>query len=147
MYFLIGIDTGVKTGFAVAKDEGKGAELVMIKTLTITQAMEQIKELVTLANNHKIKVFIEDARLRKWFIGGKEKAQGAGSIKRDAQIWQCWCEEQKIPYQLVAPKDNATKYSAKTFAQITGWQGRTSNHGRDAAMLIFRRKLAWEQEV
>ena len=32
-----------------------------------------------------------------------------------------------------------TKWSAEVFADMTGWKGRTSNHARDAALLVYGR--------
>ena len=43
---LIGIDTGVNTGFAVAADRGNGGELEQVESLSITQAMEKVKALI-----------------------------------------------------------------------------------------------------
>jgi hypothetical protein len=34
--YLIGIDTGVNTGYAVAEDKGNGGELFEVRSLTIT---------------------------------------------------------------------------------------------------------------
>lgn len=45
--------------------------------------------------------------------------------------------EQDIPYELVAPRDNRTKLSALQFRNLTGWPARTTEHGRDAAMLVY----------
>lgn len=136
---LIGIDTGVNTGFAVAIDSGNGGDLQKVECLSITQAMANINELVTEHGKENIKLYIEDARLRTWFTGGREKAQGVGSVKRDAQIWEEWCKEQDLNYIMIHPKANATKTKADVFKKRTGWSGRTNEHARDAAMLVFRR--------
>lgn len=42
-----------------------------------------------------------------------------------------------IPFELVAPKNNKTKVSADYFKKLTGWEGRTNEHERDCAMLVF----------
>lgn len=136
---MVGIDTGVHTGFAVALDEGQGGRLIEVNSLTITQSMSRVKELCDLYGQAEVCLYIEDARQRKWFTGGREKAQGVGSVKRDAQIWEDWCKENKINYKLIHPKDNCTKYKADTFKKLTGWLGRTNEHARDAAMLVFKR--------
>lgn len=136
---LIGIDTGVNTGFAVAIDVGNGGDLQKVESVSITQAMANINELVTEYGKENIKLYIEDARLRTWFTGGREKAQGVGSVKRDAQIWENWCKEQDLNYIMIHPKANATKTKAAVFKKRTGWSGRTNEHARDAAMLVFRR--------
>ncbi|QQN40398.1 hypothetical protein [Acinetobacter sp. CS-2] len=139
MKILIGIDTGVNTGFAVAIDSGNGGDLQKVECLSITQAMANINDLVTEHGKENIKLYIEDARLRTWFTGGREKAQGVGSVKRDAQIWESWCKEQDLNYIMIHPKANATKTKADVFKKRTGWSGRTNEHARDAAMLVFRR--------
>ena len=139
MKILIGIDTGVHTGFAVAIDRGHGGELEQVTCLTITQAMHQVNELIIQHGKGSLQLIIEDARQRTWFTGGREKAQGVGSVKRDAQIWEDWCKENQINFKMIHPKNNSTKYKADTFKKITGWTGRTNEHARDAAMLVFRR--------
>ena len=91
MKIMIGIDTGVKTGFAVAADRGKGGELEQVESLSITQAMSKVKDSIQTWGTQNVCLYIEDARQRTWFTGGREKAQGVGSVKRDAQIWEDWC--------------------------------------------------------
>ena len=136
---LIGIDTGVNTGFAVAADRGNGGELEQVESLSITQAMDKVKELIEQWGISNVCLYIEDARKRTWFTGGREKSQGVGSVKRDAQIWEDWCTEQDIKFVLVHPAANATKKKATDFKRMTGWIGRTNEHARDAAMLVFKR--------
>lgn len=129
----IGIDTGVHTGVGVWNPAARRLELV--ETMTITQAMGLV---LKYRDQGDVILRIEDARLRKWFGGsGREKLQGAGSVKRDARIWADFCREQGIPCRMVAPRDNKTKMSAEQFRSITGWGHRTSGHARDAALLVF----------
>ena len=137
--YLIGIDTGVKTGFAVAADRGKGGELEQVESLSITQAMSKVKDAVQTWGAQNVCLYIEDARQRTWFTGGREKAQGVGSVKRDAQIWEDWCKEQELNYLMIHPAANATKTKADVFKRRTGWLERTNEHARDAAMLVFQR--------
>lgn len=136
---LIGIDTGVNTGFAVAADRGNGGELEQVESLSITQAMEKVKALIEEWEISNVCLYIEDARKRTWFTGGREKSQGVGSVKRDAQIWEDWCKEQGFKFVMIHPAANATKKKATDFKRMTGWVGRTNEHARDAAMLVFKR--------
>ncbi|STY99848.1 Uncharacterised protein [Moraxella lacunata] len=136
---LIGIDAGVKTGFAVSLN----GTLRQAKTLSIIEAMEEVRKTALSAKRstqeYEITVFIEDARKRKWVTGGREKLQGVGSVKRDCKIWEEFCKYHDINYELIAPKDNNTKLSDQTFKRMTGWTQRTSEHARDAVMLIWGR--------
>lgn len=138
MSIFIGIDTGVHTGFAVWHSDSK--YFAEVSTMTITQAMERIKMIAEIRGRENIRLFIEDARQRKWFgQTGRERLKGAGSVCRDGKIWEDWCEEQGLHYRLIAPKNNRTKLSAAQFKTLTKWQGKTSEHSRDAALLIYGR--------
>ena len=132
----IGIDTGMQTGFAVWED----GQLQVVECMTITQAMRKI---LTAYPYQTTKLYIEDARL---WIGfkGKTKAtdarlQGAGSVKRDAKIWEDWCKENGYQAVFIKPMGKGLKKSAVEFERITGWSGRTNEHARDAAMIVFQR--------
>lgn len=132
----ISIDTGVKTGFAVWDPKAK--YLSEVSTLTITKAMERIKVIYESEGKENVKLFIEDARLRKWFgNSGRERLKGAGSVCRDSSIWEGFCKENGLEYKMIAPKNNRTKLSPSQFKTITKWIGKTSEHARDAAMMIF----------
>lgn len=135
---VIGIDCGVQTGFAVWNRELK--ILTYIVTIKIHEAMQKIGGYHS-ANPGNVFVRVEDARKRKWFDKkkiGPEQLQGAGSIKRDSVIWEDYLTDLGVEFEMVAPKDNATKLDAKRFKMATGWDyGVTSVHGRDAAMLVF----------
>lgn len=138
--FIIGIDTGVNTGFAVWDKEKR--KLIIIEVVKIHTAMQWIQD-TNVANHGFIKVRIEDARLRKWIPRQKNARdeagmrEGAGSIKRDAIIWEDYLTDIGIEFELVAPKDNKTKIKSDYFARLTGWAKKTNEHGRDAAMLVF----------
>jgi hypothetical protein len=58
-------------------------------------------------------------------------------VKRDCQIWEDYLTDLRIPFEMVAPKNNATKLTAEQFRRITGYEGKTNEHGRDAAMLVY----------
>lgn len=130
--YLIGIDPGVKTGVAVF--DRKLKKLTAVKTMKILDAITFVECKV-----YDVEIWFEDARLRRWFgNSGREKLQGAGSIKRDCSIWQDLCEKIDAPYKAIPPKNNTTKTKADYFKRITGWDGKTSEHSRDAAMLVFK---------
>jgi hypothetical protein len=131
--YIIGIDPGTYTGIAVYDCERK--MFVLVATLSIHRAMDVVKGFEI---EKSIFVRVEDARLRNWFgKSGREKLQGAGSVKRDSKIWSDFLTDEGIPFELVAPKNNVTKISAEAFKKLTGYNGRTSEHGRDAAMLVW----------
>lgn len=140
---FIGIDPGTCTGFAVwSKTE---QQLWMLDTMTITQALKTVVDYAGDTDEdgrprNEVVVVFEDARQRKMFgNSGRERLQGAGSVKRDCSIWETFCEELGVECRKVAPKHNTTKLTASQFKVLTNWAGRTSEHSRDAAMLVFGR--------
>ena len=135
----IGIDTGRDTGFAV----WDGARFLELDTKTISSALLEVRRYAANFGRENITVYIEDARLRKWIpqessrSDYRGKLMGAGSVKRDATIWEDYCKEDEIRLVKVPPKYNTTKLAPQVFARITGYKARTSEHARDAAMLVF----------
>ena len=142
MSILIGIDPGENTGLAIWDTrEGK---FLTLETLPIHQAL--VKVMLWRDNvGHDLQVVFEDARQRKWFPREKNvseyrgKLMGAGAAKRDARIWEEFLTDYGIPFTAHKPQAGGTKWSADYFAQVTGWTGRTSEHARDAALLVYGR--------
>lgn len=138
----IGIDPGTHTGIAVWDSSLK--KFHEIATLPIHKAMNLVEKWETTAkvNNVKLEVIFEDARKRKTFrqeYGNISKLQGAGSIKRDCSIWEDFLTDLDIPFQSPPPSIGNTKPRPEYFTKLTGWKERTSNHARDAAMIVFGR--------
>jgi hypothetical protein len=131
----IGIDPGTNTGIATIED----GEFKVIQTTSIHRALL----LVYMIHKENIieEVVIEDPRNIGWSgPNAAAKAQGAGSIKRDANIWESFLTDYKIPFRFVRPsKKSLTKKDSDWFKLQTGWQERTSNHARDAACLILHK--------
>lgn len=134
----IGIDPGVHTGFAV----WNGGRFTELGTYPLHRAFLRLLDIMEADDVH---VVFEDARLRKWIpreatiSEARGRAQGAGSVKRDCAIWEAICRDYRLPFDALPPKAGMTKLSADAFARLTGWATRTSNHARDAAMLVFGR--------
>lgn len=139
---IIGIDCGVNTGFAVKHD----GVFTHVGSLKIHQAMDRVVMFKAACVNMDIGmvVYVEDARLRKWFGPNEKqtraKLQGAGSVKRDASIWQDFLSDLNIEFVMVPPRANMTKTTADYFKLVTKWQGKTNEHGRDAAMMILNKR-------
>ena len=135
----IGIDTGVHTGIAVWNSERK--EFVMVDTMKIHEAMNLVYDYAD--SDSPLHVRFEDARQRKWIPMSKNmtaelgRAQGAGYVKAHCQIWEDFLTDYRIPFEAIAPRRNVTKLSAEQFGRITGYKGRTNEHSRDAAMLVY----------
>ena len=131
---LIGVDIGVNTGIALAV----GGKLKEVFSTTILEAMDYVR-----SHKPNVKLYIEDARKLKWGgynKGNTQRLQGAGSVKRDAQIWEEFAIREGIDYLLIDPRSNRKKLNAEQFKKLTGYEGSTNEHGRDAGMLVVGRK-------
>lgn len=141
----IGIDPGTHTGVAVW--DSREGKFLSLETLPIHRALEKVKEMshpfwhMDRLYHDDIQVVFEDARQRTWFGKGDTyaKLQGAGSVKRDCSIWEDFCKDYGIPFQAKPPVKGATKVSAEYFKMVSHYTGRTSEHSRDAAMLVIGR--------
>lgn len=132
----IGIDPGKHTGLAVWN--AKERRMDMVQTMPIHRALQVVYQLYM--EDDDTCVVFEDARKRRWYSGDAgAKQQGAGSIKRDCTIWEDFCQDLGIPYKMVPPQKGMTKWPADYFRKLTGYDGRTSDHARDAAALVFGR--------
>jgi len=133
----IGIDPGINTGIAI-----KTATKTDLKTVKIHVAFMTI---LNLSNDYQITVICEDSRLRKWFgSNANMKQQGAGAAKIQCTIWNDFLEDMKktgriFDFKMVHPIKNGTKINEHIFKQISGCTGRTSEHARDAYMLIHNK--------
>lgn len=141
--YCIGIDPGKNTGIAVWDTEAQS--FVLLDTVLIHVALMYVWSR-KFDYNWDIRVYFEDARKRQYLPRERNaseyrgKLMGAGSVKRDSVIWQDALTDWGIPFKMVPPRAGATKWNADTFRRVTGYTGRTSNHARDAALLVWGRK-------
>ena len=138
---VVGIDPGIHTGLAVWDTSSR--QFLEIRTVGIVAAMEYLSEI---RQDRGIGLLVfEDARQRTWIPREKDirqvkgRAMGAGSVKRDCSIWEEWCKAKGIQFIATRPKTGLTKLNDAYFRGLTGYDRRTNDHGRDAAMLVFQR--------
>lgn len=137
----IGIDPGAQTGYAAWDANAK--KLAAVHTLKIHEAMAYVLQIKAAGLLHS--VTFEDARQRTWYgsadarqaRSGPGIREGVGSVKRDCSIWEEFLSAHGIAFKAIKPAAGSTKWAAEPFAKRTGWTGRTSEHARDAALLVF----------
>lgn len=69
-------------------------------------------------------------------------AQNIGENKANAKLLVSLAERlfgRENVFQVTPNKKSATKWKSERFEIVTGWKPRTSEHGRDAAMLVWGR--------
>lgn len=130
--YVIGIDVGTDTGFAVWDRFNK--LFVALETCKIHVAMDRVLMWKKVGS---ILVRVEDARMVKYKTD-PFKAKGAGSVCRDSSIWEDFLTDHQITFVMVRPNPALTKYSKELFNQITGFTGKSSVHARDAGLLCWK---------
>ena len=148
----IGIDAGTHTGFAVWCFEGE-----TFKDIETTDFWGAIEKIETLRKDNHFIVVIEDVTTIKPVFGIEKiyyatkgvliqklsaiaaKAQNVGGVKRETKLLIDFCEKNGIPLYKKSPNSGSrTKMSSEDFKKLTGYEKRTSQHGRDAAMMIYK---------
>lgn len=136
----IGIDPGEHTGVAVW--DAREGKFLSLETLPIHRAIGEVGFIAEIHKGNVLVVF-EDARLRRWFPPEKTekeyrgKLMGAGAAKRDAKIWEEFLTDYGIPFTAHKPQAGGTKWDKEYWQKVTGWTGRSSEHSRDAALLVL----------
>lgn len=141
MSTILGIDPGAHTG--VARIEG--GQLVSLQTI----APHEIER--TLREAAPDRVIFEDSRLQShiWTRGKSvaataKMARNVGQIDAWCRLITAVCGELGIPAHGISPKSKGAKTKEAAFVEATGWQGRSNEHTRDAAMVAwpYRRSVA-----
>lgn len=146
--FYIGIDPGKKTGYAVWDSEEK--EFVTIGTITFWKVVVEVDKMLNyeeyyhdIGNNLTVVVEMPGRFLyaRHRNVNHKTElniAHKSGGTYREAELLIERFESLGLRVIAVRPsKKSQTKLTAETFKRLTGYTARTSEHGRDAAMLVF----------
>jgi hypothetical protein len=137
----IGIDPGYDTGFAEWSRLDK--VLRQVKTVRIHEAIKELDYMVSHYGAENILVRVEDARQRQYLPKEKSsseyrgKLMGAGSVKRDCKIWEDYLTSLGVDFEMVAPRPKKTKWTDAYFKSVTKYTKPTSEHARDAAVLVF----------
>ena len=134
----IGIDPGTHTGVAVKR----GDEYISLLTTSIHKALDIVSQYADgcRARGEELFIVFEDARQAHYHgraMHSSARLQGAGSVKRDCSIWEDFCLDKGIQFRATPPMYKYTKLTPESFRMMTGWDKPSSNHSRDAAMLII----------
>ncbi|RME49905.1 MAG: hypothetical protein D6790_21935 [Caldilineae bacterium] len=150
---VVGVDPGVTTGMALVVS----GQLVALASAPSWAAPMVVAHLAT--SMRRLVVAVEDAALRQHYgddeaavyralLMGQRvskqrlhryrgRAMGAGSVRRDADNVAQAALHGGAYVLRIAPGVARTKVDGKTFAMLTGWQGRSNSHERDAAMVAL----------
>ncbi len=137
--YLIGIDPGIKCGFALCGNDGKLKDVSTLKLWELFFILKTLK--FTLKNN--LLVRIENPNTWKPFKGQTHTAsrlQGVGGVKQSYKHIIEFLEDNGFEYENTRIQGNYKKLTSSKFKEITGWDKPTNEHGRDAGMIVWGRR-------
>ena len=135
---IFGIDTGVQTGIAAWQQDEK--RLTIVTTVSIDVALTTVGIYAKRAREVGLEILVRVEDARQAIYGRRmqgHRMRGAGSVMRDAKIWEDFLTREHIPFEMLRPRKEFTKWKPEPFKRLTGWLKRTSQHGRDAALLCY----------
>lgn len=137
----IGVDPGVNTG--IASWNTKLKDFQILKTTNFWGCIDILNDFIKIKNSFGdigFKVFIEDTTKSRVVFGRNSMGRSisVGMLIKETQLIIDFCENNDINIiKKIPTKNTLTKLNAKQFKQLTGWQGRTSQHSRDAGMMVY----------
>jgi hypothetical protein len=123
----IGIDPGVRTGFAIEQD----GKLVQLETTTFWAAYHTVAQLLSECGDVQVIIEVPGTKAN-WH--GESAAHNVGRVCREAELLADGLELAGAHVERVQPQG---KIGAELFRRLTCWTGRTNQHQRDAGMLAI----------
>ena len=134
---VIGLDPGANTGVAIYND-GKLDSLETIEPHRIEWHLSQFQF-------EPLFIAFEDSRLQSHVWVPSQSKGVAANIARKIGMVDAWCymierlcENYDIAYMRISPKAKGEKLNAEDFKRITGWNEKSNQHERDAAMVAWQ---------
>lgn len=131
---IIGLDPGTNTGVAIYID-GRLSELSTIDPFEIQEF---------LGYSCADRVVFEDSRLISYMFTTVKSRPAALKMARNVGEVDAWCkliiavcDQLKIPAHGISPKGKGAKLDADAFKRLTGWDGPSNQHTRDAASIAW----------
>ncbi len=141
---ILGIDPGTTTGLAAVC-----AETGAVVGVDSAAPLDAVRRLDALARDGLLAgAYLEDARALPIYArhaganrGQRDRiARGVGHVDGLTDLYASLLAALSVPFRCVAPS-RRRKWSADDCARLTGYVGRSNEHGRDALRLVFGRPV------
>lgn len=137
---VVGIDPGMKTGFAIW--DGK---TLTLHEYTVWETFDWLRTFLNYPHKHKTLVILEDARKNyrpknETDAGSDARKMGAGWIRSLSSLYEHFLQSTQAHY--ITKRKGVTKLDAVQFHKITGIETRIGEHNaRDAGMMVYQHPL------
>lgn len=145
--YLIGLDPGINTGFCLYDKTAK--KIVKLDTLGFWELFDALEDIKVWIGQEHVTFYIENSALNKPTFakaGGTTQrkiqkiSRNVGSNQRESTLLIEGIRRYGFHVVEIKPtgiKGVKRKWDESTFKKITTHTGRSSQHARDAAMLVF----------
>lgn len=134
MTTILGIDPGANTGVAHFVD----GRLERLQTVAPHEIDQLLRETMP------ARVVFEDSRLQSHTWTRARSTAASAKMARNVGQVDAWCTlicaicgEIGVPVHGISPLGKGGKLDAQRFAAVTGWDGPSNEHTRDAAMVAW----------
>ena len=138
---LLGIDPGQSTGLAIYH-AGQLAGLETIRPHEIERTLRTLLPARVVCEDSRLQSRIWGARVKTPLGAKLATARSLGQVDAWCSLIVELCDELRITAHGISPKDKGAKLDAEAFHAVTGWEGRTNSHERDAAMVAHPYRMA-----
>lgn len=137
MMRILGIDPGASTGLALLSD-GRILCLHTIEPWDIAIAIRDHNPWRVIFEDSRLQTHAWNARSKSTFGAALATARSLGQVDAWCGLICAVCGELAIPAIGISPAGKGSKLDAAAFSHVTGWDGRSNQHERDAAMVAWR---------
>jgi len=129
------LDPGANTGVAMYIN-GKLSTLDTIDPSKIQNHISEHRPEMVIYEDSRLQSNIFTSASVRALAAKMKVARNVGEIDAWCKLIVSVCGWNQIPAHGISPNNKGAKISAKNFALATGWEGRSNQHERDAAMLF-----------
>lgn len=156
--YYIGIDPGIKTGIALWNAKTREFEVIMttdiLAAMTFVRCLNASVDVTVVFSDCRwardkethFACFVnnsteEDKSSTHFFVDVEwEDENSLDSAKQECDIWESFLKVEKIKYDATALIYFGEILNATEFKKLVGWNKQTTQHDRNAAMLVFNKK-------
>ncbi|WP_103018123.1 hypothetical protein [Alicycliphilus denitrificans] len=136
MPLILGIDPGAETGVASYVD-GKLVGLQTIEPWDVERFLRVSGAVRVVFEDSRLETRLWNARTKGAYGAALATARSVGQVDAWCTLITAICGDLGIPAHGISPTAKGAKVDAAAFGRITGWEKRSNQHERDAAMVAW----------
>jgi len=133
---ILGIDPGASTGLA-GFDGGALQFLLTVEPHAIEHVLRRYMPARVVFEDSRLERRAWNARTKTAYGAALATARSLGQVDAWCSLITAVCADLGIPAHGISPTEKGAKLDAAAFTRATGWDARSNQHERDAAMVAW----------